>query len=347
MTLAMTPPKGWNSWDAYGASVNEEEVLRNTRIMADKLQKYGWEYIVVDIQWYEPQANSSRYHDFYPLVMDQYSRLLPAENRFPSAQKNLGFKPLADEIHRLGLKFGIHIMRGIPREAVHKNMAIKGTKKTARDIALNNICPWNSDMYGVNVDLPEGQLYYDSLLELLLDLMLPGKHGYQVLAELRSQNVQTPVLILTAKDGLDDKVTGFQKGADDYLTKPFYREELLLRAKALLRRSLGLFDEQQVSTGDLVCQLASRQVFYQDQLLPIQGKEFDLLVYFMQNKGIILTKEQIFDRIWGFDSETTLQVVEVYMSHLRKHLKMVQKESLIHTLRNVGYLFQEDDALES
>ena len=182
---------------------------------------------------------------------------------------------------------------------------------------------------------------------LLLDLMLPGKHGYQVLAELRSQNVQTPVLILTAKDGLDDKVTGFQKGTDDYLTKPFYREELLLRAKALLRRSLGLFDEQQVSTGDLVCQLASRQVFYQDQLLPIQGKEFDLLVYFMQNKGIILTKEQIFDRIWGFDSETTLQVVEVYMSHLRKHLKMVQKESLIHTLRNVGYLFQEDDALES
>lgn len=182
---------------------------------------------------------------------------------------------------------------------------------------------------------------------LLLDLMLPGKHGYQVLAELRSQNVQTPVLILTAKDGLDDKVTGFQKGADDYLTKPFYREELLLRAKALLRRSLGLFDEQQVSTGDLVCQLASRQVFYQNQLLPIQGKEFDLLVYFMQNKGIILTKEQIFDRIWGFDSETTLQVVEVYMSHLRKHLKMVQKESLIHTLRNVGYLFQEDDALES
>lgn len=182
---------------------------------------------------------------------------------------------------------------------------------------------------------------------LLLDLMLPGKHGYQVLAELRSQNVQTPVLILTAKDRLDDKVTGFQKGADDYLTKPFYREELLLRAKALLRRSLGLFDEQQVSTGDLVCQLASRQVFYQNQLLPIQGKEFDLLVYFMQNKGIILTKEQIFDRIWGFDSETTLQVVEVYMSHLRKHLKMVQKESLIHTLRNVGYLFQEDDALES
>lgn len=164
--IAQTPPKGWNSWDVYGASVTEEEVRRNAKVMAERLKKFGWEYVVVDIQWYEPQANSSIYHDFYPVVMDEFSRLLPAENRFPSAKNGQGFKVLAEYVHQLGLKFGIHIMRGIPREAVHKNLPIKGTDKTAREIALNNICPWNTDMYGVNVDLIDGQLYYDSLLEL-------------------------------------------------------------------------------------------------------------------------------------------------------------------------------------
>ncbi|MCO7127491.1 glycoside hydrolase family 27 protein [Sporolactobacillus shoreicorticis] len=164
--FAKVPPKGWNSWDSYGASVREEEVKRNADYMSAHLKQYGWQYITVDIQWYEPTADSSKYHDFTPLLMDGYSRLLPDPNRFPSAANGNGFKSLADYIHHLGLKFGIHIMRGIPRQAVHHASSIKGTDKTARDIALNNICPWNSDMYGVNVDLPEGQRYYDSLMEL-------------------------------------------------------------------------------------------------------------------------------------------------------------------------------------
>lgn len=178
---------------------------------------------------------------------------------------------------------------------------------------------------------------------ILLDLMLPGKNGYDVLAALREQNIQTPVLILTAKDGLEDKVTGFQKGADDYLTKPFYREELILRVKALLKRSLGLYDENTLTYGTLTCDLAKNEVRFQDTPLPIQGKEFELLLYFIQNKGVIITKEQIFDRIWGFDSETTITVVEVYMSHLRKHLKPSGMDQRFKTLRNVGYILQDGE----
>ena len=164
--FAKVPPKGWNSWDGYGASVREDEVKRNADYMSKHLKQYGWQYVTVDIQWYEPTADSSKYHDFTPLVMDEYSRLLPDSKRFPSATNGKGFKPLADYVHGLGLKFGIHIMRGIPRQAAQNATPIKGTDKTVRDIAVNNICPWNSDMYGVNVDMPEGQGYYDSIMEL-------------------------------------------------------------------------------------------------------------------------------------------------------------------------------------
>lgn len=177
---------------------------------------------------------------------------------------------------------------------------------------------------------------------ILLDLMMPGKNGYEILAELRKKNIQTPVLILTAKDGLEDKINGFQKGADDYLTKPFYREELIMRVKALLKRSLGLFSENQIVYKNITCNLATKEVTIDDEILSIQGKEFDLLVYFIQNKGVILTKEQIFDRIWGFDSDTTITVVEVYMSHLRKHLKPSGADQFFKTLRNVGYILQKD-----
>ncbi|EOB3445137.1 response regulator transcription factor [Enterococcus faecalis] len=177
---------------------------------------------------------------------------------------------------------------------------------------------------------------------ILLDLMLPEKNGYEILAELRKKNIQTPVLILTAKDSLEDKITGFQKGADDYLTKPFYREELIMRVKALLKRSLGLFSENQIVYKNITCNLATKEVIIDDEILSIQGKEFDLLIYFIQNKGVILTKEQIFERIWGFDSDTTITVVEVYMSHLRKHLKPSGADQLFKTLRNVGYILQKD-----
>ena len=165
--VAKYPPMGWNSWDCYGASVTEEELLGNARYMAENLKEYGWEYIVCDIQWSEPTADSCWYHKFAELNMDEYSRLIPAENRFPSSKGGQGFKPIADQIHDMGLKFGIHIMRGIPRQAVHRNTKILGTDKTARDIAHPaSICVWNTDMYGVDASQEGAQEYYDSIFEL-------------------------------------------------------------------------------------------------------------------------------------------------------------------------------------
>jgi alpha-galactosidase len=166
-TLAKTPSLGWNSWDCYGATVREEEVKGNADYMAEHLKSYGWEYVVVDIQWYEPGTVSSAYRPFVPLEMDEYSRLIPAVNRFPSAAGGNGFKRLAEYVHNLGLKFGIHIMRGIPRQAVHANTPIFGTQVRARDIAHpNSICPWNTDMYGVDASKEGAQEYYDSLFQL-------------------------------------------------------------------------------------------------------------------------------------------------------------------------------------
>ncbi len=165
--LALTPPMGWNSWDCYGAAVNEEQLLANADYMAEHLKDYGWEYVVCDIQWSEPTAESFYYHYFAPLCMDEYSRLIPSVERFPSSAGGKGFKPIADYIHSLGLKFGIHIMRGIPRQAAHQNTKIKCDAVTAKDIANpSSICSWNPDMYGLYPNKKGSQEYYDSIFEL-------------------------------------------------------------------------------------------------------------------------------------------------------------------------------------
>jgi alpha-galactosidase len=163
--LAPTPPMGWNSWDCYGPSVTEAEVKANASYMAKYMKAYGWQYVVVDIQWYEPLAKAHGYRPNAELVMDSYGRLLPALNRFPSAAGGKGFKPLADYVHRLGLKFGVHIVRGIPRQAVRANTPVFGTDLHAQDVAnTNSVCPWIDDMYGVKADTPGGQAYYDSVV---------------------------------------------------------------------------------------------------------------------------------------------------------------------------------------
>jgi alpha-galactosidase len=165
VSIAAKPPMGWNSWDCYGPSVTEIEVKANADYMSKYMKAYGWEYIVVDIQWYEPLAKAHGYRPNAELVMDSYGRLLPALNRFPSAAGGKGFKPLADYIHSLGLKFGLHIVRGIPRQAVRANTPVLGTKLHAQDVAkTESICPWIDDMYGVKADTAGGQAYYDSIV---------------------------------------------------------------------------------------------------------------------------------------------------------------------------------------
>ena len=164
---APTPPMGFNTWDCYGAAVNEAQLLANAAYMRDHLKEYGWRYVVCDIQWYEPTADGYAYHSFADLCMDGYSRLIPAPNRFPSAAGGRGFAPIAEQIHSMGLKFGIHIMRGIPRQAVHRNTPTVTPGVTARMIAQNySVCPWNTDMYGVDHRAYGAQEYYDSLFAL-------------------------------------------------------------------------------------------------------------------------------------------------------------------------------------
>ena len=178
---------------------------------------------------------------------------------------------------------------------------------------------------------------YDAII---LDIMLPEINGYHVLQQLRAQQVTTPVLVLTAKAELTDKLHGFEVGADDYLTKPFHREELVMRLKALLKRSGHFFDDNELVVGQIHLNLALHTVTAGEEAIHLSGREFDLLAYLMQNQAMIITKEQIFDRLWGFDSDTALTVVEVYMSNLRRKLKISGADQQIQTIRNVGYILK-------
>ena len=158
---------GWNSWDTFGTTLTEAEAKRQADAMAKHLKPSGYDIFTVDIQWYEPESKGHGYQPGARLEMDAYSRLVPAVKKFPAAASGKGFKPLADYVHSKGLRFGIHIMRGIPRQAVQQNTRIFGTNVRARDIAdTSSICPWNPDMYGVDMSKPGAQAYYDSIINL-------------------------------------------------------------------------------------------------------------------------------------------------------------------------------------
>jgi alpha-galactosidase len=189
------PAMGWNSWDCYGAGVNEEQTFANADYMKKNLLAHGYNLVTIDIQWYEPTAHTGAYKRGAVLEMDANGRLLPAPNRFPSTKETRSFKPIADKLHAMGFQFGLHLMRGIPRQAVDRdNVVILGTEKLkeggihAADIAnKRDVCGWNTDMYGVDMTKPGAQEYYDSVFALMAswdldfvkvdDLSAPRFHG--------------------------------------------------------------------------------------------------------------------------------------------------------------------------
>ena len=168
---APLPPMGWNSYDAWGTSVTEDEVLANAQSMKDQLLSHGWKYIVIDARWYDTSSsyddrNLTKDRSGAKLAADEYGRLLPSLNRFPSAAGGQGFKPLADKLHAMGLKFGFHMMRGIPRQAVNARTPIEGSPCTAADAGdPTNICAWCPDMFGVRNN-KAGQAWYDAMFRL-------------------------------------------------------------------------------------------------------------------------------------------------------------------------------------
>ena len=176
---------------------------------------------------------------------------------------------------------------------------------------------------------------------VVLDLMLPSMNGIEVLKNIRKNYIDTPVLILTAKESLDEKMEAFSMGANDYLTKPFYMEELVARIYAMLRTTGKLQSSNTLDFYDLHLDLSKRRVFYKNEEIELQNKQFKLLEYFLLNKGTILLKEQIYDRIWGMESDATIEIVEVYISNLRKILSKFGYDKCIKTKRKVGYMFDD------
>ncbi len=164
VSIAPTPPMGWNSWDSYGRTITEAQIKGNADWMAKNLKRFGWQYVVMDEGWYV--VNPAREPEEYKFLLDGDGRFVPVPERFPSAANDAGFKPLADYVHSLGLKFGIHMIRGIPRDAVAKNLPIAGSSFHAQDAAdQSDACPWNAYNWGVKSS-DAGQAYYDSVIKL-------------------------------------------------------------------------------------------------------------------------------------------------------------------------------------
>ena len=172
---------------------------------------------------------------------------------------------------------------------------------------------------------------------ILLDVMLPKKNGFEILKTLKEEKIKTPIIILTAKSEIDDKLKGLENGADDYITKPFHMKELLARIKIILKRSTNLEDTSILTYGDLTLDLSTGKLKCKDKEVSINGKELNLIELLLINKEQIIGKEILTEKIWGYDSEAEYNNVEVYISFLRKKIKLLDSIVKIQTVRGIGY----------
>lgn len=177
---------------------------------------------------------------------------------------------------------------------------------------------------------------------IVLDCMLPEMDGITLLKNLRVEKVDTPILMLTALGTTVDRINGLRAGADDYLTKPFSKEELLLRIEAIIRRSYHFETSEDIRFKDLILKPSQRQAYIKDQSLELKGRQYAILEYLVSRQGTLITKKQLFDKVWGFMSDTSSNVVEVYVSTLRRQLKQYDYDGYLKTIRGAGYLFSED-----
>lgn len=176
---------------------------------------------------------------------------------------------------------------------------------------------------------------------ILLDIMLPEKDGFEILKTLREEKIKSPIIILTAKSEMSDKLNGLENGADDYITKPFHMKELLARVKIILKRSANLDDTNILSYGDLTLDLSVGKLKCNSNEIAINGKELNLMEILLINKEQIVSKEFLTDKIWGYDSEAEYNNVEVYVSFLRKKIKLLKSKVKISTVRGIGYKLEE------
>jgi two-component system, OmpR family, response regulator CiaR len=179
---------------------------------------------------------------------------------------------------------------------------------------------------------------YDAII---LDVMLPEMDGFDIVKALRKKQVDTPVLFLTARDSLEDRVKGLTLGGDDYLVKPFQNQELQARILAILRRSANISIDQTLTYKGIVIDLAKKQILVDGKAIPFTIKQFELLEYFIQHPEQILTREQIYDRVWGYDSDTTIGIVEVYVHQIRKKLQPNGYHKDLRTVRGIGYMLSD------